>query len=575
MNQMRKISLCLSCSEAFPAAAGPLPHATVLILLLLAAHGPACGQAYPEQTAPDRYLVWLKDKENNAFSTDDPSRFLSARALERRQRQGIPVTWSDLPVTHSYVDSIRSTGVAVLHTSRWFNAVTIRTTDTAALERISRFSFVQTPPSVKDKNLQVKRLKMAESHKLPEGEHAVTGYVNPMLQVDMLRGNRLHELGYNGEGIQIAILDDGFAGADVLQPFGNLWAEGRILGTRDFVDGGTDVFDRYRHGSKVLSIIGAEIPGLFRGTATGASFWLLRTEDSGSEYVAEEDNWIAAAEFADSAGVDIINTSLGYTVFDEPSQDHRNGEMNGRSTRISVAAGIAASRGMLVIVSAGNEGDDPWHYISAPADADSILSVGASDASGRAAPFSGRGPSSDGRIKPDLTAMGVGTCYIGDNGAVWQGNGTSLSAPVVTGLAACLWQARKPASAMQVRTAIIRSSDRFLFPDTLNGYGIPDFNLALVLIQSEEGYVISGEEVDVFPNPFLDELYILFTSPCNSDVAVNLCDLSGRSIGQYFYPALEGRTSIRIDNHLQQLQKGMYMLKIQYDNLATVHKLIR
>jgi len=311
------------------------------------------------------------------------------------------------------------------------------------------------------------------------------------------------------------------------------------------------------------------------GTAPDADFWLLRSEDTGSEYLIEEDNWVAAAEFADSAGVDIINTSLGYTLFDNHAQDHTYTDMDGNSTFISRAADMAASKGMVVIVSAGNQGASNWRYISAPADADSVLAVGAIDQNGYIASFSGRGPSSDGGIKPDVVAIGKGTwCANYDNG-IRQSNGTSVSAPVITGLAACLWQANPEASAMDILEAIRESSARFMQPDCEYGNGIPDFNLANILLHMKQADSGFTEKVLAFPNPFGDELYIVFQSPVDDPVNLIMYDLTGKVMLKESYPGFPGRSYVKIDQELTPLLKGVYLIKVTSGSMAGISKLVK
>jgi len=385
----------------------------------------------------------------------------------------------------------------------------------------------------------------------------------------------LHDQGFTGQGITIAILDAGFYHVDQLPAFSYLWENGQILGTRDFVTSGSNLFDGHSHGMVVLSVMGGNLPGELIGTSPDADFWLLRSEDAGSEYLIEEDNWAAAAEFADSAGADILNTSLGYSQFDNHLMDHAYADMDGNTTRISRAADIAASKGMLVVVSAGNLGAGNWHYISAPADADSVLAVGAIDANGYIAGFSSRGPSSDMRVKPDVVAIGKGTWVAGFESGVRQGNGTSLSAPVITGLAACLWQANPEATAMEILTAIRECSNRFTQPDADYGYGIPDFNLAHILLNRLESGSPENESINAFPNPFGNEFYIVFPAPVDNQVDVRLIDLSGREVFHVLYPGFTGRKYIAVENGLAGLYKGVYTLKVTIAGRSSLSKLIK
>jgi len=394
-------------------------------------------------------------------------------------------------------------------------------------------------------------------------------------QTAIHNGNLLHNNGFTGNGITIAVLDAGFSDVDTLSVFNRLYENGKILGTRDFVKPGNNVYREATHGMSVLSIIGGyQAEGLI-GTAPDASFWLLRTEDGGSEYIIEEDNWIAAAEFADSAGADIINTSLGYSVFNDTLQNHSYADMDGNTTRVSRAADLAASKGMMVIVSAGNQGNMEWKYITAPADGDSVLTVGAIDRSRIISSFSSRGPSSDDEVKPNVVALGQGIYVAGIDGSIRQGNGTSFSAPVISGLTACLWQANPGASAGEVFSAICESADRFYHPDYEYGYSVPDFNLAHVLLKAAEHELGSEAPVIAFPNPFYNQLYVFFNNPVSSPVDIRLYDLAGKEVFQKTYPEVPDRKYLVIDSDFDSIQKGVYIIRIRSGAVAGNSKLIK
>lgn len=531
-------------------------------------------QPAPEMTAPDTYRVEFTDKESSPFSTAYPEAFLSARSIERRSRQGISIETNDLPVSPAYIDSIVATGVTILTVSKWLNALTFVTSDMEALERIMDYPFVAKADRVKRGRLPAIFLKSVENKFLHNEVHAFD-YGIAGMQTEVLQGKVLHNKGFTGTGMQIAVIDDGFYLTDELDAFSGLRAGGQILGTHDFVDPSSDIFSEGGHGMKVLSIMGGFLPGIFVGTAPDASYWLLRSEDSGSEYLVEEDNWIAAAEFADSAGADIINTSLGYARFDDPLQDHVYADMDGKTARVSLAADLAASKGMLVVVSAGNQGQTDWRYISAPADADDVLAVGAIDFAGKVAEFSSRGPAADGRIKPDVMAPGKGTYYAGTDGSIWQGNGTSLSAPLITGLSACLWQAHPDASAMEIREAILQSASLFTEPDTLYGYGIPDFRIADILLGGMENILEGNSSILAFPNPFRKELNVLFKDPASTDLIFELIDMRGRVVWQDSFTGYEGQHIIRVFENLQDIPGGLYHLRIVSEKFTRTIKIIR
>jgi hypothetical protein len=393
-------------------------------------------------------------------------------------------------------------------------------------------------------------------------------------QLTMLNGHILHEYGYKGEGMQIAVIDAGFTDADILPAFDSLWTNNQILGQRDFVDGDNWVLDAHSHGMTILSIMGGNLPNELTGSAPGADYWLLRSEDTGSEYRIEEENWVSAAEFADSAGVDVINTSLGYSTFDDTLQNYTYKEMDGRTTRISKGAVMAASKGILVVVSAGNEGNKLWKYITAPADADSILAVGAVDAYGALASFSSVGPSYDGRIKPDIAAQGVGTVAQGLGSGLIGCNGTSCSAPVISGLAACLWQANYQLSNIEIIEMIKQSSSQYQNPDTLIGYGLPNFANALSQIGADLPYS-SIRIKRIYPNPFLDKISLLFIQIAPKDIFLELYNIQGKMIMQKRYVNLPGgEFKLTIDN-LGNLSQGIYIIKVLSGEYCYVKKLVK
>ena len=529
------------------------------------------------QTAPDRYFLKFTDKAHNSFSLDRPEEFLSKRALERRAHYKIPLKYNDLPVSEYYIDSLRSLGIKIINISKWFNAVTIFSRDTLLLDTIDHLSFVKDPV----RNIPIKSIKQFKSTEPVSDKFEI---INPTTtinygyathQIEMLNGQLLHQQGFTGKNMVIAVIDAGFTGVDKLPVFDSLWNRGQILGWHDFVKDGISVFQAHPHGMYVLSLMGGNIPNVLVGTAPDAGYWLLRSENGSSEYLTEEDNWVAAAEFADSAGADIINTSLGYSLFDNPLQDHSYQDMNGKTTRISIGANIAASKGMLVVVSAGNEGRNSWHYITTPADADSVLAVGAVNSEGIIASFSSVGPTSDGRLKPNVCAMGQGTFIEGIGGNIVTGNGTSLSAPLITGMAACLWQANPIASNMDIFKTIEESAS--LYPDSnfIYGYGIPDFNKANYLLSKEikNDTSIAGK-IQIFPNPFHSYFYLELHSNKNLPIQLEIYDLYGKLVftGKYIST---GRFSLLTITDAANLPKGIYLARVKTVDKDYTQKVIK
>ena len=441
-----------------------------------------------------RYIIKLKDKGSNPFSLTNPAQYLSQRAIDRRTRFNIAIDSTDLPVTPNYIDSIRLAGaVIILNTSKWLNQVAIKTTDAAALAKINSFSFVvSTAPigsllSTKpiDKKLDAPSIEIVQStaiqKQLLSAESYSYGYSNG--QVKIHKGDFLHNHGFRGEGMIMAVLDAGFYHYLSLPTFDSMRANNQVLGTWDFVDNEASVNEDHTHGMECLSTIAANLPGVFVGTAPKTSFYLYRTEDVYSEYPIEEQNWAAGLERADSLGVSISSTSLGYTEFDNATLDYTYSDMNGHTTISARAANFASKKGMLLIVAAGNEGTSAWHYISTPADADSILAVGAVDTTGNIANFSSYGPSSDGDIKPAVAAVGLNAVVANPStGLPMFGSGTSFACPNMAGLTTCLWQAFPEINNRGIINSMEASASKANNPDNRIGYGIPDMKKAFVIL---------------------------------------------------------------------------------------------
>jgi serine protease AprX len=541
----------------------------IILLLIL-------GNDLFSQLAPHKYLVKFTDKNNSPYTTSDPSQFLSAKAIARRVSQGITIKENDLPVTPAYLDSVKSTGVTVFCHSKWFNSATIYTTDTLALNKINSFPFVKNVSVISRSTSNNKMLVVPEKfmytgilNNNDDRDNSETEKVNTIdygyayNQTHMISLDYLHNLGYCGQGMTIAVIDAGFSYADTISAFDSLWANNQILGTRDFVNPGNNVFREYYHGMMVLSIMGANNPGQIVGTAPKAKFWLLRTEDVGSENIIEEYNWASAAEFADSAGADIINSSLGYTTFDSAWMSHTYSDMDGHTCPSSIAAATAASKGMIVCNSAGNSAQQTWHYIGAPADADSIITVGAVDASGTYAAFSSTGPSADGRVKPTIATQGQGTYVVSTSGTPMAGNGTSFASPVMAGATACLWQAFPNLSNMQIIEAIEKSASQYSSPDSLLGYGIPNFAAAnLILLGIKIDDINNDNTIDVFPNPFSDVIYLMFSSSHADRIDVELFDISGKKLMSEKELIQKAGYNYYAFFKVNALAKGIYILNV-------------
>ena len=457
----------------------------LLILIVICGLSSAHAQSLP------RYIVRLKDKGSSPYSLGNPSQFLTARALLRRTNYSIAIDSSDIPVTPRYIDSIRMSGaVTILNTSRWLNQVAILTSDAAALTKISTFPFVASVSAIGNTFIQpVNKLldpvyvPVPGSPNTPQNVNDYYNYGQSYGQVHLNHGEFLHNHGFHGEGMIMCILDAGFYHYQSLPTFDSVRNNGQILGTWDFVKGNASVNEEHQHGMNCFSIMAANMPGIFMGNTPKASFYLYRTEDAATEYPIEEQNWAAGAEKADSLGVDICSTSLGYNQFDNPAYNHTYADLNGHTTLIARAANFAARKGMLIVVANGNEGGNSWHYILTPADADSALAVGAVSNNGTVAGFSSYGPNSAGLVKPNVAAVGLNAVIANPvSGQPAFGSGTSFACPNMAGLSTCLWQAFPEVNNMALVDILQKSATRASNPDDRVGYGIPDLKTAFVLL---------------------------------------------------------------------------------------------
>ncbi|MCQ2973502.1 MAG: S8 family serine peptidase [Bacteroidales bacterium] len=434
------------------------------------------------KVSPNKYAIKFVDKNNSPYNLDKPSEFLSEKALQRRQKYGIDLNWYDLPVTPQYVDSLKNMGFKIHGISKWHNCVVVTVDSTCDIQLLKNVSFVDydfdwrknnPKPNANSETLKRPKLKKDNfdySLKLKYG--------NADNQTQMLNIQILHNLGYLGQGMTIAVLDAGFTKANELPVFKKMFEENRILGVYDFVENDYEVYDAGNHGMNVLSCIAADLPDKMIGTAPKISAYLFKTEDENSEYLVEEFNWSFAVEKADSLGVDIIHSSLGYQDFDDDETSYTHPENNGDVSISTKAADIAVSKGIFVNVSAGNEGNDPWEKVSSPADADSCFAVGAVDNKGIIAYFSSHGPTFDGRIKPDGCAKGYNATVQNIYGRISTASGTSFAGPIMAGCIACLMQAHPNAKVMDIVKALHLAGSIYNKPNNEYGYGITDFAIA-------------------------------------------------------------------------------------------------
>jgi hypothetical protein len=428
----------------------------------------------------------LKDKgRHTTLSLSNPSAFLSAKALQRRQKQSINVDENDLPIADEYLQEIAKIGGTVVAKSKWLKTVSVHINDATLLPRYKALPFVA--------DVKVVWAKRSNLYKEPSGGWSFPGSNAPAVpditiatdnsvygpayeNIRQNKGEALHQLGFKGRSIAIAVIDAGYKDVDKNSMFSNM----HLLGARSFIYEQPNPFFMDEHGVAVLSIIGGAQPGRYVGTAPEASYLLLTSEDNTDEFPIEEDYYVSALEYADSAGADIINTSLGYKEYPLPGMSNTFELLNGATAHASRGVSMAFSRGILVVVSAGNDGS----FVGSPADSPGALAIGMVNTSGTVTTASSRGMTADGRIKPDIIALGAGTYRITSLGTIATGTGTSFAAPVVTGMAACLWQAFPNLTNQQIREVIKQSADRYSAPALPYGYGLPDMQKAYHLAQS-------------------------------------------------------------------------------------------
>lgn len=466
--------------------------------------------------AQSPYWIFFRDKPNAHLA--DSSCWLSESARVRRTKQHISIDISDAPVEQNYLQAIQGKGGRIRHTSRWLNAISVQAND-KQLAEIARLPFVKgVQPVLRSDNVI--------SGTSEEFAYGSSGEAIRLLEIDYL-----HRLNLLGQGKKVAVLDAGFLNLNKIPAFKHLFTDQRILATIDKVDGDTSVYNVGSHGTNVVSLINALLPETFVGVSPRSNYFLIRTENNASEHPSEEDNWIASAEWADSAGADIIQSSLNYNTFDDPKFNHQIKELDGKTIPISRAANMAARKGILVVNSVGNEGRTSWRYLTPPSDADSILAVGAIQMNGNLAALSSIGPSADKRIKPDVVAPGADISILNTDGGLRTGSGTSFASPLIAGMGALLWQAFPESPAMRVRDAILRSADKFTTPDTFYGYGLPNGRRAYIYLQSFTQRDHHPAEVmfTVSPNPAQDFMTISARQTDSSARwQVMISDLAGR-----------------------------------------------
>ncbi len=532
------------------------------ILMLLVFH--VSIYAYAQQDA----WVYLTDKPNVQDALANPITILTQKAIDRKQRHNITIDERDVPVNENYITQLKQqTGITVMAKSKWFNAVHVRGTE-SDINALIVLGFVDTIDFANNGLNTLSRTAQQEQKFEVEETLVTYNYGSTQNQVEMIDADDLHIDDFTGEGITIAVMDSGFPNVNTMGAFQRLRDNGSLLNGYDFVDRTSDVYayTANSHGTRVLSTMAGFIEDQYVGTAPDASYYLFRTEDAGSENPVEESYWVEAAERADSLGVDMINTSLGYRVYDNPDYDYTPADMNGQTAFISRGASIAVEKGILVVVSAGNAGGIDWQTVGAPADAPEVLSIGAVDADGNYASFSSIGSNAQPTQKPDVVARGQSAFVVSESNTVTQNSGTSFSGPIMCGGIASLWQALPDLSPIQMMQIVRESASQYSTPDNFLGHGIPSLSLARQIALS-----VLEEEVEIFkfsPNPATDIINITFPG------GVNTTEISiYNQLGQRVLKS----TLTRAHNQLNVsgITTGVYLVRVVSGSRTKTFKLLK
>ncbi len=538
------------------------------------------------QTTEDAW-IFLKDKPNSETFLANPLSILSERAIDRRNTLHIELDEKDAPIEISYYNQLKNDAqISILGKSKWMNAIHIQATEAKIRTLFATYSFIE---KIEFANKSLNSIPKKNSKKITPNHHQKLNhkltdfnYGSADNQIKMLKGNFLHEQGFSGENQIIAVMDSGFPNVNTLTAFQRIRDNNQILGGYNFADRNDNFYTRDSHGTHVLSTIAGYVENQFVGTAPDAKFYLFITEIVETETVLEETLWVEAAEKADSLGVNVINTSLGYTTFDNPAHNYSYSDLDGNTTFISRGATIAVSRGLLVVNAAGNSGNDSWKYIGAPADTEGVIAVGAVTSSGNISSFSSFGPSFDNRIKPEIVAQGQGSAIISFNsGVISAANGTSFSSPIMAGLITCLNQLENMLLKSSNKTiqnkndflkmAVFESAHLYNNPNERFGYGIPNFEIAFnnyynsITAHLDENPLMI---LKVIPNPVVNSFKIQNLETSSEIYSLQIFNILGKKV---LDKQIMNETSIDISN----FKKGIYFVRIFNDKDSTIIKILK
>jgi serine protease AprX len=513
--------------------------------------------------------IYLADKQNVPTSISNPISILTQKAIDRKNAHGVIIDERDVPVNETYITQLKNaTGITVMAKSKWFNAVHVRGNETDINNLTTTLPFIDHIDFA-DKSLNAPKKAQVKRQSKLENTLTVFNYGNAANQIQMIKGNELHLANYTGTGMTVAVLDAGFPNVNTMASFQRLRDAGNLLDDYDFVNRDHDVYTNTSssHGTWVLSTMAGYVENQYVGTAPDASYYLFITEDAPFENPVEESYWVEAAERADSLGVDVINTSLGYTTYDNPNYNYTIADMDGNTAYITQGANMAFEKGMLLVNSAGNSGNDSWGIVGAPADAAGVLSVGAVKSDGTYASFSSRGNATQPTRKPDVVAQGQASYVIDINDAIGTLNGTSFSSPIMTGGIVCLWQALPNKTNAEIMQLVRESASQYNTPDYFLGYGIPDLQVALNSALSLIDTDIVGS-IKVFPNPTNSALYFKLP-PSEKELSVTIFDLLGKQVLHTFVTVINNKIDV------STLSKGLYIAYLETKNISKSIKLIK
>ncbi len=510
-------------------------------------------------STPTFKIYFLKNKKGTTAQINNPLEFLNQKSIDRRVKNNVSIDSLDLPISKIYLDSLVNLGYTIHSKSKWLNAVVIKT-DEIQHNSILKLGFISNNAILsREANFNNGQLnRVSKKHDIQAVDFGNLTEQNQMLGIDVANSN-----GFTGQNIIVGVFDGGFSNANVMSYLNYSFTNNNILFTYDFVKKKTSVYEEDAHGTNVLSLLASNTPGTFVAGAYDAKYILLKTEDIPNESKLEEINWIQAAEVADSAGVDLISTSLGYNTFDNSLLDYTYADMNGATSFISKGASIAYKKGILVIVSAGNEGARTWGKICTPADSPDVIAVGAVDVNNEIGSFSSRGPSSDGRIKPDVCGPGVNV-YVASSSGSFRSNGTSFACPMVSALATAFWSEYPYLKASEMKDLIIRSGDKYDSPNNNYGNGVPHYTRMKKILTSILDDTLST--IRTYYNYDTKAWYVDLISESNFEYQI--IDIYGNVIDRDY---ISSNSSIIT---LTNQAKGLYILQVKTAKGTAVSKAI-